>query len=130
MGDLQVYSHVPLTFFLLLQNGLYAFTHDVKVHSHWASMLPFASNFNSVYGDVDIDTENGSRTHSLHLRFVTIASYYFWKGKRSRWCLVWMGFWNTWKSSKVTKTLTVTGVTCELHYPLRFPSGYWILCTF
>ena len=30
-----------------------------------------------VYGDVDIDAENGYRTDSLHLRFVTIASIIF-----------------------------------------------------
>ena len=34
---------------------------------------PFASNIqHCVYGDVDIDTEIGYRTHSLSLRFVTI----------------------------------------------------------
>ena len=53
----------------------------LKVRSYWASILAFASafasNFNIVYGDVDIDAENGYRTHSLHLCFVTIASIIF-----------------------------------------------------
>ena len=30
-----------------------------------------------VYGDVDIDTENGYRTYSFHLHFVTIVSIIF-----------------------------------------------------
>ena len=30
-----------------------------------------------VYGDVDVDAENGFITHSLHLHFVTIASIIF-----------------------------------------------------
>ena len=32
---------------------------------------------NCVYNDVDVDTENGYRTRSLDLRFVTIASIIF-----------------------------------------------------
>ena len=41
-------------------------------------MLMFASvfawNFNYVYGDIDIDAENGYRIPSLRLHFVAIAS--------------------------------------------------------
>ena len=54
----------------------------VKVRSHWASMLTCASVFVSNFKIVclwrcDLDTENGYRTHSLHLRFVTILFIIF-----------------------------------------------------
>ena len=52
--------------------------HSIKVHSHWTSVLTFASNFNVVsMVMLTIDAENGYRTHSLHLHLVTITSIIF-----------------------------------------------------
>ena len=48
---------------------------EIMVRLHFSSTSTFTSAFASNFNQCgDIDTENGYRTHSLHLGYVTIPS--------------------------------------------------------